>query len=131
MLAFFPENNWAKAAFVTVGIITFIIAYVCHGKTPPKVKSKTQNKPLKTQQKPLELSPDHISALRVFRANDGELISTPLIEQSTGLETIVINSILADLKRHNLIHATNLDDLNGGWQYQLSDKGRKLIIKTT
>lgn len=83
------------------------------------------------QQEPFELSPEHIAILKVFRSNDGELTSAPLIEQFTGLETIVINSILDHLEKHNIINATNLDDFNGGWLYQLTENGREIALKLT
>jgi len=98
-------------------------------KQPVDIHVSPQHKKLTPQQKPLALSPSHIEILKVFRANDGELISVRLIEQLTGFEIIVINSTLADLEEHNLINATNLDDFRGGWQYQLTDKGRKTILK--
>lgn len=125
IIAFFPENNWIKAAFAGIGIFSLIIAFIFHDKTASKVK----NKPVTAKQKSLKLTSNHISILKFFRANDGNFISAPDIENSTDIETIIINTILAELEKHIIIHATNYDDLAGGWQYQLSDKGRKLIIK--
>lgn len=84
-----------------------------------------------TNKKPLEISSKHIAILKVFRQNAGELTSVPIIRQHTDLETIIINSALNDLEKHNLIQATNLDELEGGWQYQLSDKGIKTILNFT
>jgi hypothetical protein len=100
-------------------------------KPPDKTHAPPQYKKIPTKQEPLELSPNHIEILKVFRTNDGELTSVPLIEQHTGLESIVINSALDDFEKHNLINATNLDDFNGGWQYQLTEKGRKTALKFT
>lgn len=175
VLAFFPENNWIKAAFAGVGIFAFLVAFIFHGRKSTKVNKISNNKnvpfqekspglsssnasiiniinpkkgevilkqpidvyvspqhqKIRPKQEPLELSPNHIAILKVFRSNDGELTSVPLIEQLTGLETIVINSILDDFGKHNLINATNLDELNGGWQYQLRSEGRKKALKFT
>ncbi len=89
----------------------------------PKLINKTK--------KPLEFSNDQVSILKVFRENDGELTSVPFIQQFTGLETIIVNTILDDFEKYDIVHATNLDEFEGGWQYQLSDKGRKTILKLT
>lgn len=173
LLAFFPENNWIKAAFAGVGIFAFLVAYIFHGRRSSKIGKSAKNQitvqqplglsstnistikelrendgPLMSEpfinhhksaqaqdvtakQKPFELSSVHISILKVFRSNDGELMSVPLIKQLTGFEIIVINSMLSDLEEHNLINATNLDDFNGGWQYQLTNLGRKTALKFT
>lgn len=85
----------------------------------------------RTKKAPLELTKAQLMVLKVFRANDGELTSVPFIQTSTGLEPIIINSILDDLEKNKIIHATNLDNFNGGWQWQLTDKGVKTIIKYT
>jgi len=39
--------------------------------------------------------------------------------------------ILDDLKKYHLIYETNLDEFEAGWQYQLSDKGRKILMEQT
>lgn len=91
----------------------------------------SQSQELSNKQEPFELSPNHIAILKVFRSNDGELASVPLIEHITGLEKIVINSILDEIAEHKLINATNLDEYNGGWQYQLTALGRKTALKLT
>ena len=131
IIAFFPENNWAKFAFGVIGVVSLVIAYISQNKPSSKAKSTQPKMVIAQKQSPLELSNNHVSVLTVFRNNDGELTSVPLIQQFTGLETIVINSILDDLNDHKIINATNLDELEGGWQYQLSGKGRKLILKLT
>lgn len=69
--------------------------------------------------------------LNVFRAFDNELISAPFIEEQTGMELFLSNSILDDFESHELIHATNIDEFNGGWQYSLSAKGRKILLTRT
>jgi predicted transcriptional regulator len=129
VLSLFPENNWIKASFAAVGILSFLFAYILHNKNSSTKEKTNINKKISVKQKPLELSSEHISILKVFRSNDGELTSVPLIKFHTNLETIVINSILDDFEKHNLINATNLDEVNGGWQYQLTDKGLKTVLK--
>ena len=131
IIAFFPENNWAKFAFGSIGAISLVLAYIFKGKASSKQEITQHKKAAGKKQKKLKLSNDHVSILKVFRENDGELTSVPLIQQITGLETIIVNAILDDFVKYDIIHATNLDEFEGGWQYQLSDKGRKKILKST
>lgn len=131
IIAFFPENNWAKTAFGMLGITCFVFAYIFQGKASIKKEITNNKRAAIKKQKPLEMSNVHLCILKVFRENDGELISIPLIQQYTNLETIIINPILDDLEKHKLIRATNLDEFNGGWQYQPTGKGKKIILKNT
>jgi hypothetical protein len=123
------QKSWQLPVMLSlVLLLCALIPYRYQLKKSEKIDSTTEHRSIPDT---LRLSPNHISILRVFRKNDGELISAPLIEHHTGLEIIVINSILADFEKYNLIHATNLDEFEGGWQYQLSDKGRKTALKFT
>jgi len=118
-----------KIPFAIIGIVAFIFAYISHGRNIPKGANSAKTIP--TKEKPIKLTNEHTSILKAFRSNDGELLSVDDLTYSTGIETFKINLILDELVSQSIIHATNYDDLNGGWQYQLSDKGRKLIIKTS
>ena len=125
IIAFFPDNNWAKLALGSIGVLSLILAYLFQNNSSSKKEAKSPPRPEKKTFEPL---PDHLSVLRVFRENDSELTSTSLIKASTKLETVVINSILDDLVNHKIINPTNMDDIEG-WLYQPSDFGRKLIIR--
>ena len=131
VIAFFPENNGVKFAFGSIGVIGLVIAYIFQGRTSLKKETKPLKKAMTKKQKTLELSSGHLLVFKVFRRNEGKLISASLIEKLTGMEIVVINSILNDLEQYNLIHATNLDDFEYGWQYQLSNKGRKALLNFT
>ncbi len=146
VLSIFPENSFGKIVLVSIGVIVLIAACIFHARKSSKIKKlvqipkeavqqKTRTSKVTIQQrprkKPLELSSQKISILIVFRINDGELASIPLIEHHTGLERIVINSILDEFVEHKLINATNLDVLDDGWLYQLTTQGRKTVLKFT
>lgn len=123
IISVYPDNNWYKVAFGVVGILCFVLAYIAQHPNNPPVK--------KSPQKLLNMSNTHKTILKIFANNDNSLISVHFIEQLSGLESFVINSALDDLSEYGLIYAANLDEFEGGWQYQLSDKGRKILMQQT
>jgi hypothetical protein len=135
IIPFCPVDNWLKYSLIVLGCICFLFAWFFHGINSKinthRGKTAVEIQKVQTHQKTLELSPDHISILKVFRTNDGELISVPFIEHHTVLETIVIKSILDELKNHKLIASPCLDEFEGGWQYKLTEEGIKTALKFT
>lgn len=66
--------------------------------------------------------------MQQFKINDGELLSAEGLERLTGIDSFNVHLVLDELLSYGLIHATNLDEIEG-WLYVLSELGRKFIAK--
>jgi hypothetical protein len=131
LLAFSPIPIWARFALGGLGIFALITAYIHHGRTSLKNgdREQKQRTPGKRQTNTFQSDKNHNKILIQFGKHDGEHLSTPTLQELTGLEPLAINSALDDLVKHGLVRRPNLVELEGGWQYILSDIGRKYILK--
>lgn len=78
----------------------------------------------------MNFTAEHYAILAQFRKHDGGHLSSAVLHGFTNIEPIKISAILADLLAHGLLlRQDSLDAAEWGWQYILSEHGKKFVME--